>query len=112
MLHTTCHIIMVGTFTGHVTHESCDGGCCDELTEHSRGHSGTPGCMAGPDPGVAHRVAKQGAALGTAMEMATGVVKKECVLRCGRAPPPPFQNTWGKLTSFRPCAARRYERAQ
>ena len=28
--------------------------------------SGTPGCMAGPDPGVARRVAKQGAALGTA----------------------------------------------
>ena len=44
--------------------------------------------MAGPEQGVAHRVAKQGAALGTAPEMAAGLLNKQCVLRCGRNAPP------------------------
>ena len=47
MIHATYHIIMVGAFTGHVTHESCDRGCCDELTEHSCGDSGPPALWLG-----------------------------------------------------------------
>ena len=75
----------------------------------ARPRCGPPRCQAGCCPGH-RRVAKQGSALGTAM--AAGLMKKQCVLRCGRSPPPPLFKIPGTLKSFHPCAARRYERAQ